>query len=102
MKFKDIKFTPTKIPKGIQALVQFGDYELSIIQNEMSYGGKNNGTLYEVAVYKGDKIIEMPGITEYNGGVQGWLNESNVEGVMKKMYTITREEPINLVDTIPH
>ena len=99
MKFKDIKFTPTKIPKGIQALVQFGDYELSIIQNEMSYCSPS---LYEVAVYRDDKIIEMPGITEENGGVQGWLNESNVEGVMKKMYTITREEPINLVDTIPH
>ena len=35
-KFEDIKFTDTDIPKGIQALIPFGEYELSIICNEGS------------------------------------------------------------------
>lgn len=98
MKFKDIVFTETNIPKGIQALIQFGEYELSIIRNEMSYGGP---LLYEIAVYQGDNQVELPGITEEGDTVKGWLNESNIEGLMTKMFTITQEEPINLVDTIP-
>ena len=90
MKFKDLKFAETKIPKGKQALVQFGDYELSIVCNENSYGGKNGGTLYEIAVFdKNDTLIEMPGITEKGDTVKGWLNETNVEGILKKMYALT-------------
>ena len=57
MKFKDIKFTPTTTPKGVQALLEFGDYELSVICNESSYGGKNNGSLYEIGVFKDAKMI---------------------------------------------
>ena len=98
MKFKDIVFTETSIPKGIQALIQFGEYELSIIRNEMSYGGP---LLYEIEVYQGDNQVELPGITEEGDTVIGWLNESNIEGLMTKMFTITQEEQINLVDTIP-
>ena len=89
MKFKDLKFTETKFPKGKQALVQFGDYELSIICNENSYGGKNGGTLYEIGVFKGDTMVELPGVTEEGDAVKGWLNESNVEGILKKMYALT-------------
>ena len=74
-KFEDIKFTNTDIPKGIQALIPFGEYELSIICNEGSYGGKNGGALYEIGVFKGDKMVTLPGITEENDSVKGWLNE---------------------------
>ena len=102
MKFKDIKFVETNIPKGIQALIQFGEYELSVVCNENSYGGKDGGTLYEIAVFKGDTMIELPGITEEGDTVKGLLNEENVVGIIKKMCTFTMEEPINIVDTIPH
>lgn len=101
-KFEDIKFTDTDIPKGIQALIPFGEYELSIICNEGSYGGKNGGTLYEIGVFKGDKMVTLPGITEENDSVKGWLNEDAVMGIIKKMTAITKVEPANLVDTIPY
>jgi len=100
MKFEDLKFTETKIPKGIQALVKFGEYELSIVQNDMSYGGP---LLYEIAVFdKNDTLIEMPGITEEGDTVKGWLNETNVELIMKKMYSLTLDTGTNVVDTIPY
>lgn len=101
-KFEDIKFTDTDIPKGIQALIPFGEYELSIICNEGSYGGKNGGALYEIGVFKGDKMVTLPGITEENDSVKGWLNEDAVMGIIKKMTAITKVEPTNLVDTIPY
>lgn len=101
-KFEDIKFTDTDIPKGIQALIPFGEYELSIICNEGSYGGKNGGALYEIGVFKGDKMVTLPGITEENDSVKGWLNEDAVMGILKKMTAITKVEPANLVDTIPY
>lgn len=101
-KFEDIKFTDTDIPKGIQALIPFGEYELSIICNEGSYGGKNGGALYEIGVFKGDKMVTLPGITEENDSVKGWLNEDAVMGILKKMTAITKVEPTNLVDTIPY
>ena len=39
MKFKDLTFKSTAMPKGIQALLGFGDYELSIVKSDFSYGG---------------------------------------------------------------
>ena len=63
MKFADIKFSKTDndFPKSIQAILPFGDYDLSIVQSDFSYGGKQG--LYEIAVFKGKNMIEMPGIT---------------------------------------
>jgi hypothetical protein len=87
MTFNDITFNETLIPKGIQAKVRFGGYDLSIIQNEVSYGGRQG--LYEIAVFKGDGQVEMPGITEEGDTVKGFLTESDVESILKKMYTVT-------------
>ena len=86
MKFEDLKFTETKMPKGIQSLISYGDYELSIIKSDFSYGGKSG--LYEIAVFKGDGQVEMPGITEEGDTVKGFLNEQEVTGIMKKMVAV--------------
>ena len=91
--FKDIKFVNTDIPKGIQALIKFGDYELSIIKNDMSYGGKNNGVLYEIGVFKGTGMVELPGITEPGDCVKGWLNEDSVMATIKKMHLVSGADP---------
>jgi len=88
-KFEDIPFNKTKMPKGIQALITFGEYELSIIQNEMSYGGKNGGSLYEIGVFKGDKMVPLPGITEDGDNIKGFLTKDNVMAIITKMYSIT-------------
>lgn len=87
MKFKDIVFENTSMPKGIQSILSFGEYELSIIQNTSSYG--NSQGLYEIAVFKDNAQVEMPGITEVGDTIKGFLSESDVEGIIKKMQTIT-------------
>ena len=88
MKFADIKFSKTDndFPKSIQAILPFGDYDLSIVQSDFSYGGKQG--LYEIAVFKGKNMIEMPGITEDGDTVKGFLSENDVEGIIEKMEAI--------------
>lgn len=88
MKFADIKFSKTDndFPKSIQAILTFGDYDLSIVQSDFSYGGKQG--LYEIAVFKGKNMIEMPGITEEGDTVKGFLSENDVEGIIEKMEAI--------------
>ncbi len=92
--FADIPFKETTMPKGIQSILKFGsNYELSIINNEMSYGGKNGGSLYEIAVYKNNEQVNMPGITEDNDTVKGFLTEDEVVGIVKKMHLVTGADP---------
>ena len=94
MKLKDFKLLETEIPKGVQAILQFGDYELSIIQSEASYGGDKG--LYEIGVFKGEDMEELPGITAPGDTVQGYLTESEVDAIIKKMYTITATMPVQI------
>ena len=84
MKFKDIKFNETDMPKGIQAMIHFGNYDLSIIKNDFSYGGKSG--LYEIAVFDGDDQSELPGITESGDTVKGFLTSNDVDAILKKVY----------------
>jgi hypothetical protein len=90
--FADIPFKETEIPNGIQSILKFGpDYQLSIVKSDFSYGG--NSGLYEIAVFTGDSQINMPGITEDNDTVKGFLSESEVVGIVKKMHLVTGEDP---------
>lgn len=91
MKFEDIKFKETDLPKGIQALLKFGQYELSIVKSDFSYGGKAG--LYEIAVFKGNDQVNMPGITEEHDTVKGFLTEDNVVGIIKKMHLVSGAVP---------
>ena len=83
-KFEDLKFH--KFMDGIAASAIYGEYELSVVQHSSSYGG--SGGLYEIAVFKGDGMVEMPGITEDGDTVKGWLSEEDVTGIMKKMIAV--------------
>ena len=90
--FSEIPFKETDMPKGIQSLIKFGDeYELSIVKSDFSYGGSQG--LYEIAVFKGNGQVNMPGITEDNDTVKGFLSENEVVGVIKKMHLITGADP---------
>jgi len=91
MKMSDFEMMPTEMPKGIQAVLDFGDYELSIVQNDCSYGNKQG--LYEIAVFKGNEQHELPGVTQPGDTVKGFLTEEDVNGILKKMYLITGQEP---------
>ena len=82
--FNDLQFT--KFLDGVSATVTYGDYELSVVKHSGSYGG--TGGLYEIAVFKGDDMVEMPGITQEGDTVKGWLSEQDVTGIMKKMVAV--------------
>lgn len=91
MKLKDFQLLETDVPKGVQALLQFDNYELSIINNEASYGNKQG--LYEIAVFKDGEQCELPGVTHPGDTVKGWLTESDVDAIIKKMYFLTGTTP---------
>ena len=83
-KFDDLEFD--KFLDGIIARVVYGDYELSVAKHSGSYGGKQGK--YEIGVFKGDDMVEMPGITQEGDTVKGWLSEEEVTGIMKKMMAV--------------
>lgn len=93
IKFKDFAIA-TGEPVGKQAVLGFGDYELSIVSHIYSYGGKNG--LYEIAVFKGNDQVEMPGITEPGDTVKGFLTESDVDVIIKKMVMATGTDPVEI------
>ena len=76
---------------GHQAVLSFGDYELSIISGDGAYGTKN--APFEIAVFKNGNMVEMPGITEADDTVKGWLTKSEVDAIIKKMYLLTGTTP---------
>ena len=90
MKLKDFQLLETDVPKGVQAIVNFGKYELSIIQNEASYGNKQG--LFEIAVFKDNEQTELPGITQPGDTVKGFLTEADIDAILIKMNTITGTE----------
>ena len=76
---------------GQQAVLSFGEYELSIISGDGAYANKN--APYEIAVFKGNGQVEMPGITEDGDTVKGFLTKDNVDVIIKKMYLLTGTSP---------
>ena len=94
MKLKNLDMLQTISPMGVQAIVDFGEYELSIIQNELSYGGKQG--LFEIAVFKDKAQAELPGVTSPGDTVKGFLTPSDVDAILTKMYTITGKEGVQI------
>ena len=94
MKLSDFELMKTHSPNGVQTLLDFGKYELSIVCNEMSYGNKQG--LYEIAVFEDMDQVELPGITAEGDTVKGWLTEKDVDTIIKKMHTITMETPVQI------
>jgi len=91
MRFNELKFQPTECPNGIQAIVGFGDsYELSIVKSDFSYGGKQG--LYEIGVFFNGVMKELAGVTNPDDTIKGFLNESEVDGILLKMMALTGEE----------
>ena len=75
-----------------QCVLEFGDeYGLSIISGRGAYGGDQG--LYEIGVFKHGDFAEMPGITDKDNTVKGYLTETDVDAIIKKMYLITGKTP---------
>ena len=91
MKLENFELLETEMPKGVQAILEFDNYELSIVKNESSYGNKQG--LFEIAVFKDGEQKELPGITNSGDTVKGWLTESDVDAIISKMYFLTGTRP---------
>ena len=86
MEFQDIKFKSTDHNNGIQALLDFGKYQMSIVQHDYSYGGSKG--LYEIGMFEGKTMVEIPGVTEEGDTVKGFMTEEDVVDAIKKMENI--------------
>ncbi len=87
-------YKPKPVLDGTQVILFFGDYELSIVRHSGSYGGQKG--LYEIGVFKGNDMIQLPGITEEGDTVKGFLTEDDVSAIIKKMYFLTGNNPRQL------
>jgi hypothetical protein len=85
MKFEKLKFE--KLYDGVQAIIEFGKYEVSVVSHSYSYGGKDG--MYEIAIFEGDNQVELPGITREGDTIQGFLCEEGLNVIFKKMTSIT-------------
>ena len=81
MTFDDLKFEPTKLTKGVKAVVEFPNgYGASIVQTELSYGGKDG--MYELAVLDNGHITYD---TEITNNVIGFLSPPEVMDYLDKI-----------------
>jgi hypothetical protein len=82
--FDMIPFFPRRGGDGIQGLVVLNNgYTLSIVKGEHTYGGDKG--LYEMAIFYAGNIVEEHPILEGTSGVVGWLDEKEVEELIKQL-----------------
>ena len=89
-----LQFDTNPYLKGIQLVLDFKKYELSIVQHAGSYGG--NKGLYEIMVSDSTGGVELPGITEPGDTVKGWLTLEDVSVICKKLMSITGNKPVKV------
>jgi hypothetical protein len=76
---------------GVQVLLDYTQYQLSIIKSDFSYGGKQG--LYEIGVFDNNGLVELADITSEGDTVRGHLTETQVDSIIKMMTMITKETP---------
>lgn len=89
-----LQFDTSKYHKGIQLVLDFKKYELSVVKHDASYGGTQG--LFEIMVRDASGGVELPGITEPGDTVKGWLTLEDVSVICKKLMSITGVEPVKV------
>jgi len=89
-----LQFDTSKYHKGIQLVLDFKKYELSVVKHDGSYGGTQG--LFEIMVRDASGGVELPGITEPGDTVKGWLTLEDVSVICKKLMSITGVEPVKV------
>lgn len=89
-----LQFDTSKYHKGIQLVLDFKKYELSVVKHDGSYGGTQG--LFEIMVSDAAGGVELPGITEPGDTVKGWLTLEDVSIICKKLMSITGVEPVKV------
>ena len=85
------------------ALIDFGTFILSIVQNDRSYG--NESGLFEIGAFGQDPetgyatvMLEIPGVTDDDDTVKGWLTFTDVDEILRQLtfeaLSIHKFEPI--------
>jgi hypothetical protein len=99
MKLRDFQLLPKSNTGffGNQAVLDFGKYHLSIIDD--GYGSKQG--LYEIAVFNANDgvandFVRLPGITAENDDVFGHLTEDAVDAIIIKLFTLTGVKPVQI------
>lgn len=77
MTFKELKFR-TWAENDVQAWTDINGYDVSIVRNQLSYGGEKG--LYEIGVYKNDKMVDP---LNWGDTVKGWLTPEGVEAELE-------------------
>ena len=77
MKFEKLKFE--KLYDGVQAIIEFGKYEVSVVSHSYSYGGKKG--LWEMAVLDSEGSLCYD--TEITDDVLGHLNDPEVDRYLR-------------------
>jgi hypothetical protein len=74
MKFENLKFEGEG--GDVQAIIKFDNgYEVSVVKNELSYGGDKG--LYEIGVFNAAGRMCDP--LDWGDDVKGWLKPEDVE-----------------------
>tara|TARA_B100001287_G_C22508700_1_gene447160 strand:+ start:493 stop:816 length:324 start_codon:yes stop_codon:yes gene_type:complete len=88
MEFSKLKFKPMpSLPDSKQCIIDLGKHELSIVQHQFSYGGKDG--FYEVGyMKKNGGMIDLPpqvAKSKLSDQVKGWLTEQDVMKIIKQL-----------------
>ena len=89
-----LQFEQSKYHKGIQLVLDFKKYELSVVQHDGSYGGTKG--LFEIMVSDSTGGVELPGITEPGDTVKGFLTLEEVSIICQKLTSITGYDPVKV------
>ncbi len=89
-----LQFDTNPYLKGIQLILDFKKYELSVVQHDGSYGGTKG--LFEIMVSDSTGGVELPGITEPGDTVKGFLTLEEVSIICKKLTSITGYDPVKV------
>jgi hypothetical protein len=82
-------------PGSFQTVLRFGNQvELSVISGDGSYS--NETAPYEIAVFRNGEFTQFPGITGPFDDVRGHLIEQDVDLIIKKLVTVTKEDPVQV------
>ena len=93
------KILPKPMPAikgGLQAMIDFDEYQLSVVQHSGSYGGDRG--LQEIGVFQGNDMVELSPITVEGDTIRGFLNEEEVADLIVKMVEITGNKPKELAE----
>lgn len=93
MKLSNYEMIKKDYIDGYQCVLSFDDHhELSIISGEGAHG--NKVAPYEVAIFVNGEFAHLPGINEtIEDDVIGYLTETDVNSIIKKLYFITGHVP---------